>query len=290
MRHENPSVLQPVHERALAAAGRLRLPLSGRVWRGRTGNWAGAGIGSSIDFQDHRPYLPGDDPRYINWQAFARSGHYTMKLYREEVSPQVDLVLDTSDSMFFEPVKRARTWELLYFCRESCLQAGASLRVYLSCGDIVREAGSEELACWSVELPPESGAPPALASVPWRPGSLRVVISDLLFPPDSSVPLLPLAHANGRGILFVVHARSEVEPDWHGNLSLIDCETGDRQRQFVSVELLDRYRRNYARHFDQWQTEARRHNVVFARVPAEGEFIDSLHEEPMSQGAVESWG
>jgi uncharacterized protein (DUF58 family) len=290
MTFADPTFLQQVHGRMLAAARRLRLPLSGRVWRGRTGNWAGAGIGSSIDFQDHRPYLPGDDPRYINWQAFARSGHYTMKLYREEVSPQVDLVLDTSASMFFEPGKRTRSWELLYFCRESCLQTGASLRVYLSSGDDIREAGSEELATWSVNLAPAAAAPPALASIPWRPGSLRVLISDLLFPSGSGVSLLPLAHAHGRGILFVVHSRAEAEPDWNGNLSLVDCETGTRQRQFVSAELLERYRQNYARHFDQWQTEARRHNILFARVPAEGDFVDALQGEPIQRGAVESWG
>lgn len=289
MRREDPALLQDVHQRMMSAARQLRLPLSGRVWRGRTGNWSGAGVGSSIDFQDHRPYLPGDDPRYINWQAFARSGHYTMKLYREEVSPQVDLVLDASASMLFEPAKRSRCWELLYFCRESSLQAGASLRVYLSSGDEIREAGAEELGSWSFDLPASTEGPPALASVPWRPGSLRVVISDLLFPPGAGVPLLPLAHANGRGILFVLHSESEMEPDWSGNLSLIDCESGVRQRQFVSVELLERYRRNYARHFDQWQSEARRQGILFARVPAEGGFVEALQEDAIQMGAVESW-
>lgn len=289
MRREDRRFLQEAHERIAPAARRLRLPLSGRLWRGQTGNWAGAGIGSSIDFQDHRPYLPGDDPRYINWQAFARSGHYTMKLYREEVSPQVDLVLDTSASMFFEPAKKSRAWELFYFCRESALQAGASLRTYLVSGDTTREAGVDELASWTVDLPDATEGAPALGSIPWRPGSLRVVISDLLFPPGSGAPLFSLAHGHGRGILFVIHAEAEANPDWSGNLSLIDCETGARHRQFVSMELMQRYRRNYARHFEQWETEARRQGIVFARVPAEGLFDEALHEEPVRKGAVESW-
>src|SRR5438445_12089783 len=106
--------LAAIHRAMEAVAQRLRLPFRTRTWRGMSGNWLGAGIGSSIDFQDHRPYMPGDDPRYIDWQAYARTGHYTMKLYREEVSPQVDLALDISASMVFENEKAARAFDLFY--------------------------------------------------------------------------------------------------------------------------------------------------------------------------------
>src|SRR5690606_7194204 len=100
-----------------AVAARLTLPLKLGLRRSN-GNVPGNGAGSSIDFQDHRPYVPGDDPRHIDWQAYARSGHYTMKLYREEVRPLADLVLDASPSMFFDPEKRRRTMELAWFCLE----------------------------------------------------------------------------------------------------------------------------------------------------------------------------
>ncbi|HAT20298.1 MAG TPA: hypothetical protein DCS85_09105, partial [Verrucomicrobiales bacterium] len=97
---------------ASVCAEKLRLPLRSRVWKGQAGEFLGAGVGSSLDFQDHRSYAPGDDPRHINWQAYARTGHYTMKLYREEVRPVVDLVFDVSESMFFEPAKARRSCEL----------------------------------------------------------------------------------------------------------------------------------------------------------------------------------
>src|SRR5882724_4802165 len=83
------------------AAERCRLPFGRRAWRGGQGNWLGAGVGSSIDFQDHRAYMPGDDPRYIHWAAYARTGQLTMKLYRAEVSPLVDVAVDVSASMSF---------------------------------------------------------------------------------------------------------------------------------------------------------------------------------------------
>ena len=59
---------------------------------GTQGNWLGTGLGSSVDFQDHRAYQMGDDPRYIHWAAYARTGLLTMKLYRAEVAPLVETV------------------------------------------------------------------------------------------------------------------------------------------------------------------------------------------------------
>jgi uncharacterized protein (DUF58 family) len=112
-----------------AVAERLTLPFKLGLRRSN-GCVPGAGTGSSLDFQDHRPYVPGDDPRHIDWQAYARSGHYTMKLYREEVHPLADLVLDASPSMFLDDEKRRRTLELSWFCVESALRSGASVRLF----------------------------------------------------------------------------------------------------------------------------------------------------------------
>ncbi len=106
--------LQRAHTSALLAAARLRLPLRTRTWQGQAGEFSGGGTGSSLDFQDQRAYAPGDDPRHINWQAYARTGSYTMKLFREEVRPVVDLILDASESMFFDEKKSARVAELFW--------------------------------------------------------------------------------------------------------------------------------------------------------------------------------
>ena len=110
-----PEALKDAYSRSSTCASRLRLPLRSKVWRGGSGDFSGAGTGSSMDFQDHRNYAPGDDPRHINWQAYARTGQYTMKLYREEVRPVVDLICDVSPSMFLDETKSARTAELLSF-------------------------------------------------------------------------------------------------------------------------------------------------------------------------------
>ena len=93
-----------------------------------TGRHSSPDKGVSVEFAEHRPYAPGDDPRHIDWAAYARSGAYSMKLFREEVSPRVDLVLDVSESMFLNSEKQSRALALLYFCAESARKARASLR------------------------------------------------------------------------------------------------------------------------------------------------------------------
>jgi uncharacterized protein (DUF58 family) len=55
--------------------------------------------GVSIDFTEYRPYSPGDDPRGIDWNAFARSDRHYLKKYRGETNTEVYLVLDASASM-----------------------------------------------------------------------------------------------------------------------------------------------------------------------------------------------
>ena len=275
-----------------AAARRVRLPLRHRTWRGEGGNWQGAGVGSSIDFQDHRPYLPGDDPRYIDWQAYARTGHYSMKLYREEVSPRVDVALDVSASMFFDDAKRERSLELFFFCAESALQAGSSLRCHAvgradsvpwTPGAALREAEWTRIG----GAPSANPSPPALMRVPWRQGALRVLVSDLLFPGSPEPHLSLLSAAKGRGVVFAPFCRAEADPDLRGNVELTDCETGTRRTQHVDDGLLARYVRGYGRHFEIWKEHARRYAVVTARVSAEADFHDALRADALPAGAIE---
>lgn len=284
-----------IHARMRGVVEGLRLPFSSRSWKGQTGNWLGVGIGTSIDFQDHRPYLPGDDPRYIDWLAYARSGQYTMKLYREEVSPGVDLVLDGSASMAVEPGKWVRTLELFYFAVESALQAGATLRCSLTVGRdwrtlplpaVLGHRWDESETEARDAGPPQ---PPPLERVPMRHGALRVWISDLLFPGAPEPLLKALSARQGRGVIYCPFHDEEQTPAWDGNLEFVDCESDARRRQRVTPDLLLRYRDAYRRHFDLWQDLARKYDVPLARIGSEGDFLARLFRDGLPARAVEAW-
>jgi uncharacterized protein (DUF58 family) len=279
-----PLDLEELHSQARTVAGLLRLPFRRRAWQGVQGNWQGTGTGASLDFQDHRPYSPGDDPRYINWQAYARSGHYTMKLYRQEVSPAVDLVVDWSVSMFLDAAKSARFAELVFWCVESALQAGATLRVHALRGAEIEPVKLASLLAHEWPSPSSQAEIATLGGVLWRHGSLRVFLSDLLWPGDAQPIFHSLSEGQGIGVIIAPFSRAEAEPDWTGNLEMVDCESRAVRVQRINSGALRGYRAAYARHFDLWATQAVRFRIPVARISAEPDLAEALR--PHSGGAV----
>jgi uncharacterized protein (DUF58 family) len=289
-----------MREGALAAA-RYRLPFGRQVWRGRQGAWQGAGAGSSIDFQDHRDYVPGDDPRHIHWAAYARTGQLTMKLYRAEVSPLVDVMADVSGSMTFTAEKAARLDALAAFCVASADRAGAPARVHAVSGNLIRPVPVESVRAGRLGRLSAADAVAGAGGgggdggvmpgpLPWRAGALKVLVSDLLFPGDPAPLLAGMAAGGGLALVFAPALESEAGAPGRGNVELVDCETGAVRRQRIDDALAARYRDAYARHFALWREAARRRDVLLVRVPCEGALADALGGEPRANGAVEVTG
>ena len=66
--------------------------------------------GFSVEFSEYRQYMPGDDPRYLDWRLFARSDRYYVKRFEDETNLRCTIVLDTSRSMGYGsgPYTKAR--------------------------------------------------------------------------------------------------------------------------------------------------------------------------------------
>ena len=56
-------------------------------------------LGVSMDFAEHRQYMPGDDIRRIDWRLYARTDRYHMKEYEAETNTNFSVLLDVSRSM-----------------------------------------------------------------------------------------------------------------------------------------------------------------------------------------------
>jgi uncharacterized protein (DUF58 family) len=283
------------HHRALAASSRIRLPLSSRVWKGQAGDFAGAGTGASLDFQDHRLYVPGDDPRHINWQAYARTGSYSMKLYREEVRPIVDLILDVSESMFFDPQKSERACDLFYLCVESSRRSGAALNVHLVNGDATCHVPFDAIVTHQWRdlrnqcATTNPNIAPKIERISLRANAIRVMISDLLFAGEPEPLLRSLQQRQGSGILLVPYLPSEMDPEWTGNYEMVDIETSSRHPHRIEPNTLKRYKEAYVQHFSLWKQASLRQQVVMARVPSVIELQKALHAEAVLLGALETY-
>src|SRR6478752_9291305 len=57
--------------------------------------------GFSVEFVQHREYVPGDDTRHIDWKSYGRSERYTIKQYEQETNFIGHVLLDASRSMLY---------------------------------------------------------------------------------------------------------------------------------------------------------------------------------------------
>ena len=77
----------------------LRLAMRGRAQGGAGGTRRSRQTGSSAEFSDYREYIPGDDIRRLDWNAYARFDRLFLKLFMEEQESLVTILLDASASM-----------------------------------------------------------------------------------------------------------------------------------------------------------------------------------------------
>lgn len=83
----------------LARAEALGLKAKQLVEGLRVGDHKSPYKGFSVEFVQHREYVPGDDIRHIDWKSYGRSERYTIKQYEQETNFTCHILLDASNSM-----------------------------------------------------------------------------------------------------------------------------------------------------------------------------------------------
>lgn len=93
-----PKYLKPdVIAKAQALGVKARTVVEGL----RVGDHKSPYRGFSVEFVQHREYVPGDDIRHIDWKSYGRSERYTIKQYEQETNFTAHLMLDASRSMLY---------------------------------------------------------------------------------------------------------------------------------------------------------------------------------------------
>lgn len=261
-------------ERAAALVS-LRLPRGPH--RGRTGEVRAHSVGASMELHDFRLYQPGDDVRHLDWNAAARTGELVLRVRQEEVSPRVEVVLDTSASMSVSPEKSARSREVALLLCLAAQRAGheASLFTVGGRGRVVRghDAGT---ALEALALDGKEPFPEALRRAPaLRPCGLRVWVSDLLF--ESDVAGLARRLAQGARGLAVVQVLDEedLEPSGGAGARLTDAESQESLERILTRGVLDDYQRRLRAHLALWDEGLRTVRATLMRVSA-AQGVDAL--------------
>lgn len=202
------------------AAASFRLVWPRQPAGGMAGARLGRASGASLEFQDYRDYVAGDDLRHVDWRAYARTDQLKVRLFREEVAPALDVLRDVSASMQVTEAKSAAAQALVEALRYWGEAGGGHPRVH----DL------------------QVGAAGYATATPLRRGGVRAVVSDFLVPGDPAPQLLRLA--TGAALLLVVQVLDpwELAPSEDGALAMVDCEDERRVDLVLDAATVASYR------------------------------------------------
>lgn len=238
---------------------RLRL-LCDRVVSGRSrGQRLSRALGHGIEFAGHRPYSPGDDTRYLDWNAAARLGQYVTKQF--EAPGELTLVLapDLAPSMHFgQPDKLDHAKTILAALGSVALHS--SDRVVLApmqrdarpvrvfAGVASETALLEALQALKPSTALEKPAAWMSSLRGLRGDAMAVIASDFLARDALLGAARELRRSHARVLAFHTIAPQEFNPALEGRTRLDFLDGGNGAvRLNVTTGLLDEYRRELAR-------------------------------------------
>ncbi len=217
-------------------------------------------LGLSLDFAEHRAYMPGDDIRNIDWRLFARTDRHYVKQYEAETNASFSVLLDISGSMSYgsgdlTKLDYARFVAacLTYFSRQQRDRVG----LVTFDDDVVDYVPSSvrnlDLVLHTLDRaeatrPGSLHAPMRRCAEIFARRGILAVISDFYEEVESVVDALRLVRGRGHDVVvFHVLDRAELEFPFEDASSFEDLETGD-QIPVVPKSLREGYKTLVAHH------------------------------------------
>jgi uncharacterized protein (DUF58 family) len=266
----------------------LRRRLKVDVRSGGTGEHVARRRGGSAEFQEHRPYAPGDDLRRIDWLAFARSGVPVVKTFRAEEDVVVRLLIDASASLDFGNPRKIEVCRrvaaaLAYLALtdservQVLIAGGGGARGLAAVGEPMRGRGALHRVLSELSRIEAKGAGSLSAALrgvserALRPG-LLVVLSDF-FDGGPVADELGRLRAQGHALALVqVLSRMELTPEFEGDLGLVDAETEAELSVTMDAAAIEAYLARLAGLVEELRATARRLG---------GRYVRAITDEPL---------
>ncbi|MFO1448803.1 MAG: DUF58 domain-containing protein [Opitutaceae bacterium] len=260
---------------------------------GRHGQRLSKDLGAGIEFNDHRPYSPGDDLRAIDWNLYRRLGKVFVRLFEEEQDLPLYLVPDVSASLF---LPQGGPPAIIAALRSTLAFATVGLNHHDSAGlftlsdqlEVIFKprAGHAQIMTFARHLArvAEAGGRgqtrlaeslQRLALLNLRKG-LLIVISDFFDPRGLDAVREALQAVRHRLVLVQLVRASDANPELQGDVRLTDCESGEVADLTLTPRVLERYKAAYSAFNDGMVEIARQRHARLLRINVEGDLIDQL--------------
>ena len=258
--------MQTIDLRELEKLNMLKLSIKRSLSQGE-GLRRSSAKGRSAEFSGYREYIPGDDMRYVDWNAFARLDKLYIKEFMEEKEGRVNIYLDTSRSMEFgEKLKSTLMSELT----ESISYIASSGRDSVFITDLANptytfkvpsgKQGVGTLRKWLEGIHPGNevksiNLKESLKKAIRGRGGLAFVISDFMDEGflDAESDILKLFGYHGMEVILLhVMSQEELEIDEDGAFQLIDSEEETKEVRLT----LDKYSiRDYKKTLEKYMRD-----------------------------------
>jgi uncharacterized protein (DUF58 family) len=289
LRPSRTSALDALDEGFLRRLERLSLAARRPATGGVGGEHRSAARAPSTDFADYRPYLPGDDFRRIDWNAYGRLGHLYIKETEAREQLAVRVLVDASASMDWgEPSKLAYARQLAAALAYLALARFDRVGVTML-GERPRElpltrgrSRVHDLLRFLSETRPSGrlhlGEALAALRLDRRQGrgGQVVLISDMLAPEGYQDGLDHLLRLGLEVVVLQVLSPQELEPEPGGDVELVDLETGRPAVVSLTTQAIAQYRER----LDAWCADVEsfctRRGIRYHRASTATSFDDLL--------------
>jgi uncharacterized protein (DUF58 family) len=266
----------------------LRRRMEIRARSGAAGEHVAKRRGGSAEFEEHRPYAPGDDMRRIDWAAYARSGEPYVKVFRAEEDVVARLLFDTSASLGFgTPPKIDVARRIAAAIGYMALAESERAQLVVTAGSVTRDhtpargrGGLPNLLRSLDEIEPagETNLVHGINTVlrKCRRAGMLVVLSDFF---DSTPVLSELSRAAIAGhdvILVQVVAPEEAAPHYEGDWTLEDIETGELIELTMDAASIEAYQQRFAGLCAELRSWARKHGTAYVRARTDASLEDVI--------------
>ncbi len=249
-------------------------------------------FGFSQEFAEYRPYTPGDDPRRVDWNVFARLDRIYLKRYRGETNTLVTLLLDCSASMRYSSHVLSKLDYARYLCaslaylsqqqRDGCglIVFDEQVRDYIPAssrfGQLNRLLHSMEHATEGTHTDFE--APFVHFQRFMRRRGIVVILSDFYAEPDALIRRIePLRQRGNDVVLFHVLDPQEIDPHFQGAQLFMDMES-ERKLEVSGDYLRGPYRDRVRKHLETIQSESRRTGLDYMLLSSDKPLDAALRE------------
>jgi uncharacterized protein (DUF58 family) len=231
-------------------------------------------FGASVDFAEHRGYVPGDDIRRVDWRVFARTDKYYIKEFEADSNANFSVLLDVSKSMAFgtriTKLDYAKTLAacLTYLVSKQRDRVGLVTFDEEVIDHVPPSAKHVDVVLHTLDRvqakrPGRFGVPIRKLAEHFGRRGIVVVISDFYEEPDEILDAVSLIRFRGNDvILFHVLDPAEIDFSFDDASSFEDLESGE-QLPVVPDALREQYRAMIREHIAALTTKSAAQRVDY---------------------------